>query len=47
MARTTATGAIGASAMRKAFWHILALILVAYIFAFMDRVSVSFAAIVA
>ena len=44
MARITATGAIGASAMRKAFWHILPLILVAYLFAYMDRVNVSFAA---
>lgn len=36
--------AIGASAMRKAFWRIIPLILVAYLFAYMDRVNVSFAA---
>ena len=30
--------------MRKAFWRILPLILVSYLFAFMDRVNVSFAA---
>lgn len=36
--------AIGASAMRKAFWRIISLILVAYLFAYMDRVNVSFAA---
>ncbi|MFO6446522.1 MFS transporter [Erythrobacter sp. NE805] len=35
---------IGASAMRKAFWRIIPLILVAYLFAYMDRVNVSFAA---
>lgn len=43
-AGTTADGAIGRSAMHKAFWHILPLILVAYLFAYMDRVNVSFAA---
>lgn len=37
-------GTIGASAMRKAFWRILPLILLAYLFAYMDRVNVSFAA---
>ena len=36
--------AIGASAMRKAFWRIIPLILVDYLFAYMDRVNVSFAA---
>ena len=30
--------------MSKAFWRILPLILVAYLFAYMDRVNVSFAA---
>ena len=38
------TGAIGASATRKAFWRILPLILIAYLFAYIDRVNVSFAA---
>lgn len=36
--------AIGKSAMNKAFWHILPLILVAYLFAYIDRVNISFAA---
>lgn len=36
--------AISKSAMSKAFWRILPLILVAYLFAYMDRVNVSFAA---
>lgn len=36
--------AIGASAMRKALWRIIPLILVAYLFAYLDRVNVSFAA---
>ena len=36
--------AIGAAAMNKAFWRILPLILLAYLFAYMDRVNVSFAA---
>ena len=36
--------AIGKSAMNKAFWRILPLILIAYLFAYMDRVNVSFAA---
>jgi MFS transporter, ACS family, tartrate transporter len=45
MSGETATAApVGASAMRKAFWRILPLILVAYLFAYMDRVNVSFAA---
>ncbi len=35
---------IGKSAMNKAFWRILPLILIAYLFAYMDRVNVSFAA---
>jgi len=30
--------------MRKAFWRIIPLILLAYLFAYMDRVNVSFAA---
>lgn len=38
------TGAISASAMRKAFWRILPLIGLAYLCAYMDRVNVSFAA---
>ncbi|WP_285712237.1 MFS transporter [Erythrobacter oryzae] len=36
--------AIGASAMKKAMWRIIPLILLAYLFAYMDRVNVSFAA---
>lgn len=36
--------AIGAAAMRKAFWRIIPLILLAYLFAYIDRVNVSFAA---
>jgi len=40
----TSDEAIGASAMKKAFWRILPLILLAYLFAYMDRVNVSFAA---
>lgn len=43
-AGTTSAQAIGKSAMNKAFWRILPLILVAYLFAYMDRVNVSFAA---
>lgn len=43
-ADTTSAQAIGKSAMNKAFWRILPLILVAYLFAYMDRVNVSFAA---
>ena len=35
---------IGKVAMRKALWHILPLILLAYLCAYMDRVNVSFAA---
>jgi ACS family tartrate transporter-like MFS transporter len=35
---------VGRSAMRKALWHILPLILLAYLCAYMDRVNVSFAA---
>lgn len=41
---TNTDQAIGKSAMNKAFWRILPLILVAYLFAYMDRVNVSFAA---
>jgi MFS transporter, ACS family, tartrate transporter len=37
--------AVGKSAMRKALWHILPLILLSYLCAYMDRVNVSFAAI--
>jgi ACS family tartrate transporter-like MFS transporter len=44
MARGATSDIIGASAMKKAFWRILPLILVAYLFAYMDRVNVSFAA---
>ncbi len=40
----TTEQAICKSAMNKAFWRILPLILVAYLFAYMDRVNVSFAA---
>ncbi len=40
----TTEQAIGKSAMNKAFWRILPLILIAYLFAYMDRVNVSFAA---
>ena len=36
--------AIGASAMHKAMWRIIPLILLAYLFAYLDRVNVSFAA---
>jgi MFS transporter, ACS family, tartrate transporter len=43
-AGTIAEQATGKSAMNKAFWRILPLILVAYLFAYMDRVNVSFAA---
>ena len=45
MPQDTATSAIGASAMKKAMWRILPLILLAYVMAYMDRVNVSFAAI--
>lgn len=41
---SASTDAIGASAMNKAFWRILPLIGLAYLFAYMDRVNVSFAA---
>ncbi|MBL0923611.1 MAG: MFS transporter [Sphingomonadaceae bacterium] len=44
MTQGNATDAIGKSAMNKTFWRILPLILVAYLFAYMDRVNVSFAA---
>ena len=40
----TTAQANGKSAMNKAFWRILPLILIAYLFAYMDRVNVSFAA---
>lgn len=43
-AGTITEAAIGKSAMNRAFWRILPLILVAYLFAYMDRVNVSFAA---
>lgn len=36
--------AIGDSAMRKAFWRIIPLLMLAYLFAYLDRVNVSFAA---
>jgi len=36
--------AIGKSSMNKAFWRMLPLILIAYIFAYIDRFNVSFAA---
>lgn len=44
MAPARPSGEIGAAAMHKAMWRILPLILVAYLFAYMDRVNVSFAA---
>jgi MFS transporter, ACS family, tartrate transporter len=45
MGDTKATGEqIGASAMKKAFCHILPLIGLAYLFAYTDGVNVSFAA---
>ncbi len=44
MAAARPTDEIGTSAMAKAFWRILPLIGVAYLFAYMDRVNVSFAA---
>ncbi len=44
MAQAETSDGVGVSAMHKAFWRILPLILVAYLFAFMDRVNVSFAA---
>jgi ACS family tartrate transporter-like MFS transporter len=40
-----APNTVGKSAMRKALWHILPLILLSYLCAYMDRVNVSFAAI--
>jgi len=36
--------AVSRSAMSKVFWRILPLIALAYLFAYMDRVNVSFAA---
>ena len=44
MAQIKTTDAIGAVAMNKAFWRILPLIGLAYLFAYMDRVNVGFAA---
>ena len=41
---TIARRAVARSAMHKAFWRILPLILIAYLLAYMDRVNVSFAA---
>jgi ACS family tartrate transporter-like MFS transporter len=38
-------GAIARSAMAKAMWRILPLILLAYVIAYMDRVNVSFASL--
>ena len=43
-AGTITDEAVGKSAMNKAFWRILPLIGLAYLFAYMDRVNVSFAA---
>lgn len=43
-ARDEERAAIGASAMHKAMWRIIPLILVAYLFSYLDRVNVSFAA---
>ena len=45
MALAKTTDAIGAAAMNKAFWRILPLIGLAYLFAYMDRVNVGFAAV--
>ena len=45
MAPHRSTDSIGTSAMSKAMWRILPLILMAYVMAYMDRVNVSFAAI--
>jgi len=39
------TDAVGASAMRKALWHIVPLMLLAYLCGYMDRVNVGFAAV--
>jgi MFS transporter, ACS family, tartrate transporter len=44
MAQKATTDAIGTTAMNKAFWRILPLIGLAYLFAYMDRVNVGFAA---
>lgn len=41
---TENAASVSRSAMRKSLWHILPLILLAYLFAYMDRVNVSFAA---
>jgi ACS family tartrate transporter-like MFS transporter len=38
-------GAVARSAMAKAMWRILPLILLAYVIAYMDRVNVSFASL--
>ena len=43
-AGTTTAPAIGKSAMNKALWRIIPLILTAYLFAYVDRVNVGFAA---
>jgi ACS family tartrate transporter-like MFS transporter len=40
-----AAEAVGKSAMRKAQWHILPLILLSYLCAYVDRVNISFAAV--
>jgi ACS family tartrate transporter-like MFS transporter len=45
MSKAAMSGAVGESAMRKALWRILPLILLAYLCAYMDRVNVSFAAV--
>src|SRR5216110_1246790 len=37
--------AVGRSAMTKAMWHILPLILLAYVLAYIDRVNISFASL--
>ena len=39
--KTAADDAIGRSAMRKAMWRILPLILLAYVVAYIDRVNAS------
>ncbi len=44
MTQKATKSAISKSAMNKAFWRILPLVGLAYLFAFMDRVNVSFAA---
>jgi MFS transporter, ACS family, tartrate transporter len=39
------SASIGASAQRKASWHLLPLIAIGYLFAYMDRINISFASL--